>query len=182
VAFVPVVRADVGWLLVALAAVLLLVVVAPLEDDLPVLTEAPVLALVPLLEVALVFAAAPLGAKRGAEALVEACGLDVVLGPCARKGTMAYTIIETTANRATVNNVPMILPRGERSVAVGPGRLNEDSRAASRGSSAESRRSISASMRCSSIDSAIAPYLRVPRDASGNSLTIPHEGWFIQSF
>jgi hypothetical protein len=95
---------------------------------------------------------------------------------------MAYTIIETTATRATVNNDPMILPRGERSVAVGPGRLKEDSRAASRGSSAESRRSISASMRCSSIDSAIAPYLRVPRAPSGNSLTIPHEGSFIQSF
>src|SRR5579863_6891209 len=85
------------------------------------------------------------------------------------------------ATRAIVKNVPMIRPRVVRSLTAGPGRRNEDSRAARPGSSAASRRSISASMRCSSIDSAIAPYLRVPR-AGGNSLTIPHGGSFIQSF
>jgi hypothetical protein len=75
----------------------------------------------------------------------------------------------------------MTLARVLRSLTVGPGRLKEDSLAARPGSSATSRRSISASMRCSSIDSAIAPYLRVPR-AGGNYLTIPHGGSFIQSF
>jgi hypothetical protein len=75
----------------------------------------------------------------------------------------------------------MILPRGLRSLVSGLGRRNEDSLAASLGSSATSRRSISASMRCSSIDSAMVPYLRVPR-AGRNYLTIPHGGGFIQSF
>src|SRR5215467_16089717 len=86
-----------------------------------------------------------------------------------------------TATRPTVIRDPMILPRGVRSLVSGLGRRNVDSRAASLGSSATSRRSISASMRCSSIDSAIAPYLHVPR-TGGNYLTIPHGGGFIQSF
>jgi hypothetical protein len=86
-----------------------------------------------------------------------------------------------TVTRPTVIRDPMILPRGVRSVMSGLGRRNEDSRAASLGSSATSRRSISASMRCSSIDSAMTPYLRVPRTGR-NYLTIPHGGGFIQSF
>src|SRR3984885_1505084 len=85
------------------------------------------------------------------------------------------------ATRATVKKVPIIRPRVDRSLTAGPARRNEDSLAARPGASAASRRSISASIRCSSIDSAIAPYLRVPR-AGGNSLTIPHGGSFIQSF
>src|SRR6516165_2618468 len=88
---------------------------------------------------------------------------------------------DTTASRATVKSDPMILLRVLRNLTAGPGRRNEDSLDARPGSSAASRRSISASMRCSSIDSAIAPYLRVPR-AGGNPLTIPHGGSFIQSF
>src|SRR5215470_17318005 len=86
-----------------------------------------------------------------------------------------------TATRPMVISDPMILPRGVRSVVSGLGRRNEDSRAASLGSVATSRRSISASMRCSSIDSAIAPYRRVPR-SGWNYLTISHGGVFIQSF
>jgi hypothetical protein len=72
-----------------------------------------------------------------------------------------------TASRTTVQIEPMILPRVVRNVAAGPGRLKEDNLVARPGSSAASRRSISASIRCSSIDSAMAPYLRVPR-AGGN--------------
>ena len=59
--------------------------------------------------------------------------------------------------------------------AAGPGRRNEDILVARPGSSAASRFSISASIRCSSIDSAIAPYLRVPR-ASGNYPNYPPRG------
>ena len=62
----------------------------------------------------------------------------------------------------TVQSEPMTRPRVVRSPAAGPGRRKEDSLVARPGSSAASRRSISASIRCSSIDSAIAPYLRAP--------------------
>jgi hypothetical protein len=62
-AFVPVVLADGVRLPVALAAVSFFAAVEPLGDVLAVRSEAPVLALVALLlEVALVFAVAPLGA------------------------------------------------------------------------------------------------------------------------
>src|ERR1700735_3676448 len=76
------------------------------------------------------------------------------------------------ASKAIVQIEPMILPRVVRSRAAGPGRLNEDSLLARPGSCAASRRSISASIRCSSMDSAIAPYLRVPR-ADGNFPNYP---------
>src|SRR5580692_12507253 len=80
-----------------------------------------------------------------------------------------------TASRTTVQIEPMILPRVVRNPTAGPGRRNEDNLVARPGSSAASRRSISASIRCSSIDSAIAPYLRVPR-ADGNSSNYPPRG------
>ena len=52
---------------------------------------------------------------------------------------------------------PMTRARAERKTLIRLGRRNADSWTASLGSSAASRRSISASIRCSSIDSAIAP-------------------------
>jgi hypothetical protein len=104
-------------------------------------------------------------------ALVEGCEEDSlltgVLELWARKGIIAYTVSPMTASRTTVQIEPMTLPRVVRNLAAGPGRLNEDNLVARPGSSAASRRSISASIRCSSIESAIAPYLRVPR-AGGN--------------
>src|ERR1700757_222810 len=68
------------------------------------------------------------------------------------------------------------LAPGGRNQEGAPGLRKEDSLVARPGSSAASRRSISASIRCSSIDSAIAPYLRVPR-AGGNCSNYPlHKG------
>src|ERR1700744_840045 len=77
-----------------------------------------------------------------------------------------------TASRTMVQIEPMTLLRVLPVLAGRAGFLKEDSLEASPGSSAASRRSISASIRCSSIDSAIAPYLRVPR-AGGNLYNYP---------
>jgi len=99
---------------------------------------------------------------------------------CVRNGIMAYTISETMATSSTVNSEPMMRARGERRTLAGPGRRNAVRQVASPGSSAASRRSISASARCSSIDSAIQ---LPPRDAPDDyPLTISQEPVFIQSF
>jgi len=130
---------------------------------------------------AALFAAGPLRIWALVTGLVEATdGVFALIG-WARNGIMVKTRIDIAPIRAIPSRDPITMPRVVRSLTVGPDRRNEDSLEASPGSSAASRRSISARMRCSSIDSAIAPYLRVPR-ASGNSLTIPHGGSFIQSF
>src|ERR1017187_10739946 len=67
----------------------------------------------------------------------------------------------------------MMRARGERSTVPGLGRRNDVRQVASPGSSERSRRSISASTRCSSIDSAIRPPPR--RALREYSLTIPQE-------
>src|SRR5260370_20820646 len=69
--------------------------------------------------------------------------------------------------------------RRERSTVAGPGRRNEVRQVASPGSSAASRRSISASTRCSSCDSAIR-HLRVV--LGQYPFTISQEPVFIQLF
>ena len=109
-------------------------------------------------------------------------GLDVtgVRAPCVRNGIIAYTISETMATSSTVNSEPTMRARGERRTLAGPGRRNAVRQVASPGSSAASRRSISASARCSSIDSAIQlPPRRAPGDYP---LTISQEPVFIQLF
>src|SRR5712691_5152500 len=74
----------------------------------------------------------------------------------------------------------MIRARGERRTRAGPGRRKAVRQVASPGSSAASRRSISASARCSSIDSAIQ---LPPRRAQGAyPLTISQDPVFIQLF
>src|SRR5690242_13570471 len=74
----------------------------------------------------------------------------------------------------------MMRARGERKTRAGPGRRNAVRQVASPGSSDASRRSISASARCSSADSAIQ---LPPRRAPGEyPLTISQEPVFIQSF
>jgi hypothetical protein len=114
-----------------------------------------------------------------------ALGADAVLTaggrcPWPRNGIIAYTISETSATSRTVNSDPMMRARGERSTVEGPGRLNAVRQAASPGSSAASRRSISASMRCSSIDSAIPP--PPPHALGAYPLTISQQTVFIQLF
>jgi hypothetical protein len=100
--------------------------------------------------------------------------------PWPRNGIIAYTISETSPTSRTVNREPMMRARGERSTVAGPGRLNAVRQVASPGSSAASRRSISASTRCSSIDSAIPP--PPPRALGAYPLTISQQTVFIQLF
>src|ERR1700744_1968930 len=87
---------------------------------------------------------------------------------------------DTMATTTTVNSEPMTRARVERRTFRRPGFRNEVRSEASRGSAAASRCSISASMRCSSIDSAIA---QPPRPTPGGyPLIVPHHKIFIQLF
>jgi DNA repair photolyase len=122
----------------------------------------------------------------GAEmaAVVWAGAPAVAGGACldcrARNGIIAYTVSETIATSRTVNSEPTMRTRGERSILAGPGRRNAAREVARPGSSLASRCSISASMRCSSCESAIPlPFRFAPCDYP---LTIAHEAAFIQLF
>ena len=73
-----------------------------------------------------------------------------------RNGVSAYTTIETAAIMIRARQESTIRIRRDRMSAASPGRPNEVSLDASRGSSSASLRSISSRMRCSSMDRAMA--------------------------
>src|ERR1700761_6441885 len=79
-----------------------------------------------------------------------------VVRPLDRKGSSAYTISDTMATTITVNSEPITRARVDRNSPARPGWRNVARFEARPGSSAARCRSISASMRCSSMDSAIA--------------------------
>src|SRR5215831_16259864 len=80
----------------------------------------------------------------------------------ARSGSSAYAISDTTVTTTSATHDARTRTRGVRSTFTGPGRPNDVSRAARAGSVLARRCSISARMRCSSMESAMAPPPPVP--------------------